>query len=83
MVFTPLATKSRHMKTTCITILIYFLNIGMSNGQTFKMHYGRDWSILKWYIQDEYTDYTETLKGNVFYLGIDFLNKKYFNLNIY
>ncbi len=69
------------MKTICITILIYFFTIGMSNGQTFKMQYGRDWSKLKWYLHDEYTDYTETLKGNVFYLGIDFFNKKYFNIN--
>jgi hypothetical protein len=69
------------MKTICITILIYFFSWGMSNGQTFKIQYGRDWSKLKWYKNDEYTNYTETLNGNIFYLGVDFLNKKYFNLN--
>ena len=69
------------MKTICITILIFFFTIGISNGQTFKFQYGRDWSKTQWYIEDEYTGYNETLNGNILYLGIDYLNKKYINLS--
>ena len=53
----------------------------MSYGQTLKIQYGRDWSFLKWYVHDEYSDYKETLNGNIFFFGIDYLNKKYYNLS--
>ena len=73
--------KHIHMKTISIATSIFLLTIAVSYGQTFKIQYGRDWSKLKWYIEDEFTGYEETLNGNIFYFGLDYLNKKYFNLN--
>jgi hypothetical protein len=53
----------------------------VSNSQIVNIEYGRNWSKLKWYIEDKYANYQETLNGNVVYIGIDYLNKKYYHIS--
>jgi hypothetical protein len=64
---------------TIITVLL-FTNENFY-GQTIKIQYGRDWSQLKWPIDGEYSDFKTSLNGNTLFLGFDYFNRKYFNLN--
>jgi hypothetical protein len=53
----------------------------LSFGQIVKIQYGKNWSKLKWYTEDKFSGYNETLSGNVFTFGIDYFNKKYFGFS--
>jgi hypothetical protein len=70
------------MKTfICTSLTVIIFAIEMSYGQTIKIQYGRDWAKLKWPIDGEYSDFKTSLNGNTLFLGLDYFNRKYFNLN--
>jgi hypothetical protein len=70
------------MKTIICTIFsVLFFAINISYGQTIKIQYGRDWSELLWPMNGEYLDFRTSLKGNTLFVGVDYFNRKYFNLS--
>jgi hypothetical protein len=70
------------MKTVISTFLLALaLSTELTYGQTFKIQYGRDWSTLKWPKNGEYSIFKSSLNGNTFFFGIDYFNRKYFNLS--
>ncbi|HLO59222.1 MAG TPA: outer membrane beta-barrel protein [Bacteroidales bacterium] len=62
-------------------LAILFFSFEISNSQTLKIQFGRDWSKLKWPTDGEYSDFKTSLNGNILFLGVDYFNGKYFNLS--
>lgn len=66
-----------------ITLLvIVFCFTCITFGQTIKVQTGRSFSSLDWRVYNQSTShYNETLMGYSFFIGLDYLDKKYFNLS--
>lgn len=67
-------------RITIFLLVFFFTNIAF--GQTLKMQAGPSFSSLDWRTEGlSTTPYNETMIGYSFLIGVDYLDKKYFNLS--